>query len=332
MKRVAINGMGRTGRFMVRELALHNQWDIELVAVNDVADPENIAYLLKYDSVHGRLHEPVSYADGWLQIGAARVRIYQKKDPRQLPWAELKVDTVIEASGQFTSRQAASAHLDAGAARVLIGAPAPDADLTLVMGVNHRALDPTQHKIISNASCTTNSLAPVLKLLDDAYGIEEVLATTVHAYTASQAVVDKAAKKMHRGRAAALSMIPTSTGADAATVAVLPQLKDRIRVLALRVPTPNVSITDISARLREAVDASSLNKMFKQAAAGSMAGILGYSDDELVSVDLVGEPASCLIHGRATVCAGNMVKVFAWYDNEAGYSHRCLDVVGKLNF
>ena len=332
MKRIAINGMGRTGRFMLRQLVLHNKWDIELVAVNDLADADTIAYLVQYDSVHGRLSDRVTVDDGHLALAGHRIRVLAESDPAALPWADLNVDTVIECTGQFTKRADAARHLEAGAGRVLVGAPSPDADITVVMGVNDQDLKPSQHQIISNASCTTNSLAPVLKVLDEKWGIEEVLATTVHAYTASQAVVDKAAKKKHRGRAAALSMIPTSTGADSATVAVLPQLKDRIRVQAIRVPTPNVSLTDINARLRSKVSTAEVNALMRQAAEGSLQGILGYTDEELVSIDLVGEPCSAVIHGNATVSAGQMVKLLAWYDNEAGYAHRCLDLISQKDF
>ncbi len=227
MKRIAINGMGRTGRIMLRRLVRAHRWNLDLVAVNDIADPEDIAYLVKYDSVHGRLDETVSYAAGRLKIGDREVALLRESDPAKLPWRALGVDVVIECTGQFTSRAAAAQHLAAGARRVLIGAPAPDADATIVLGVNEGDFDPARHFIVSNASCTTNSLAPPLKVLIDAFGVDEVLATTVHAYTASQGIVDKPAKKKHRGRAAAVSMIPTTTGADSATVQVIPQLKGR---------------------------------------------------------------------------------------------------------
>jgi glyceraldehyde 3-phosphate dehydrogenase len=332
MKRIAINGMGRTGRVMLRRLLCANRWDLELVAVNDIADPDDIAYLVKYDSVHGRLDETVAYEQGRLKIGDRSVALLRESDPAKLPWKALGVDVVIECSGQFTSRRAAAQHLSAGARRVLLGAPAPDADVTVVLGVNERDFDPTRHFVVSNASCTTNSLAPPLKVLMDAFGVEEVLATTVHAYTASQGIVDKPAKKKHRGRAAAVSMIPTSTGADAATVQVIPQLADKIRVLAIRVPIPDGSLTDISARLTRPATVAQINAAMRSAANGPLAGILGYSQEELVSVDILGEPYSGIVHANATAVAGNLAKVLVWYDNEVGYSHRCLDVVDRLAF
>jgi glyceraldehyde 3-phosphate dehydrogenase/glyceraldehyde-3-phosphate dehydrogenase (NAD(P)) len=332
MKKIAINGMGRTGRVMLRRLLLANRWDLELVAVNDVADPDDVAYLVKYDSVHGRLNETVSYGNGRLAVGDRSVTLLRESNPSKLPWKALGVDVVIECTGQFTSRRAAAQHLDAGARRVLLGAPAPDADATIVLGVNEAVFDPAAHFIVSNASCTTNSLAPPLKVLIDAFGVEEVLATTVHAYTASQGIVDKPAKKKHRGRAAAVSMIPTSTGADAATVQVIPQLADKIRVLAIRVPIPDGSLTDINARLSRKASVADVNAALRDAANGRLAGILGYTDEELVSIDIVGEPHSGIVHASATSVAGSLAKVLVWYDNEVGYSHRCLDVVDRLAF
>jgi glyceraldehyde 3-phosphate dehydrogenase len=332
MKRIAINGMGRTGRVMLRRLLLENHWDLELVAVNDVADPDDIAYLVKYDSVHGRLHEAVGFQDGRLRIGERSVALLREPAPAKLPWRDLGVDVVIESTGQFNSRPLAAQHLAAGARRVLLGAPAPDADTTIVLGVNEADFDPARHQIVSNASCTTNSLAPPLKVLIDAFGVEAVLATTVHAYTASQGIVDKPAKKKHRGRAAAVSMIPTTTGADAATVQVLPGLVDRIRVIAIRVPIPDGSLTDISVQLGRAVTAKEVNAALSAAARGPLNGILGYSDEELVSVDILGEPYSGIVHARATTTAGRFAKVLVWYDNEVGYAVRCLDVIDRLAF
>lgn len=332
MKRIAINGMGRTGRVMLRRLILENQWDLELVAVNDVADPNDIAYLVKYDSVHGRVRQPVSFDRGRLSVGDRSVALLREAAPAKLPWRDLGVDVVIECTGQFTSRTQAAQHLAAGARRVLIGAPAPDADVTIVLGVNEREFDPTRHQIVSNASCTTNSLAPPLKVLMDAFGVEAVLATTVHAYTASQGIVDKPAKKKHRGRAAAVSMIPTTSGADAATVQVLPALAERIRVLAIRVPVPDGSLTDINVRLGRDATAKDVNAALYAAAHGALDGILGYSDEELVSVDILGEAYSGIVHAQATAVAGRLAKVLVWYDNEVGYAMRCLDVIDRLAF
>jgi len=332
LKRIAINGMGRTGRVMLRRLLLDNQWDLDLVAVNDIADPETIAYLVKYDSVHGRLREPVRFDNGRLHVGERSVLLLRESEPGNLPWKALGVEVVIECTGQFTARRAAARHLEAGARRVLLGAPSPDADTTIVLGVNEAIFDPTLHHIVSNASCTTNSLAPPLKVLIDAFGVEEVLATTVHAYTASQGIVDKPAKKKHRGRAAAVSMIPTTTGADAATVQVIPALADRIRVLAIRVPIPDGSLTDLSVRLTRTASAADVNAALRAAANGPLAGVLAYSEEELVSVDIVGEPYSGIVHAAATTVAGSLAKILVWYDNEVGYSHRCLDVVDRLAF
>ena len=239
---------------------------------------------------------------------------------------------MIESTGQFTDRASAAQHLEAGARRVLIAAPSPDADVTIVPGVNDQAFDPRRHFVVSNASCTTNSLAPPLKVLLDRFGVEAVTATTVHAYTASQAVVDKPAKKMHRGRAAALSMIPTSTGADAATVQVLPALANRIRVSAIRVPVPDGSVTDITALLKREASREAVNAALRDAANGPMKGILDYSDEELVSVDIIGEPASGIVHANATAVVGRLARILVWYDNEVGYGCRCLDMVSRPEF
>ena len=331
MKRIAINGMGRTGRVMLRRFLTNTApANLQLVAVNDIASADDIAYLTTYDSVHGRLAEPVKVEDGKLCFGAARIPIFSEAEPEQLPWGDLKVDVVIECTGAFTSRAGAERHLKAGARRVLIGAPSPDADVTLVLGVNPGDFDPDVHRLISNASCTTNSLAPVLMVLNRAFGLEEVVATTVHAYTASQGIVDKPAKKKHRGRAAAVSMIPTNTGADAATVQVLPQLAGKLRAIAIRVPVPNGSLTDISARLTLAASAEQINQALAEAASGELAGILGYTTEELVSVDIMGRQESGIIHANSTASTGRLCKVLVWYDNESGYAARCLDLISTL--
>ena len=332
MKRIAINGMGRTGRAMLRMLTGDSSWDVTLVAVNDIAPPDDIAYLVKYDSVHGRLAEDVTYSDGQLRRGDAEVRVCTESDPGKLPWRELDIDVVIESTGKFVHRDLAKLHLTAGAKRVLVGAPSPDADCTIVLGVNDDEFDPGRHFVVSNASCTTNSLAPPLKVLADAFGIEAVLATTVHAYTASQSVVDVPAARPHRGRAAAWSLIPTSTGADAATVRVLPELDGKLRATAVRVPVPDGSITDISAFLSRSVDAETVNAALLRASEGELTGILGYADAELVSADILGERYSGIVHAGSTAAAGNAVKVLVWYDNEYGYAARCLDVVARPDF
>jgi glyceraldehyde 3-phosphate dehydrogenase len=333
MKRIAINGLGRTGRVMLRRFLTGDAPEgLELVAVNDLADADDIAYLTTYDSVHGRLATPVALEGDRLVFGERSVPIFRKPEPEGLPWGDLGVDLVIECTGAFTSRAGAARHLAAGARRVLIGAPAPDADVTIVLGVNPGDFDPEAHQVVSNASCTTNSLAPVLMVLNRAFGLEDVVATTVHAYTASQGIVDKPAKKKHRGRAAAVSMIPTSTGADAATVQVMPQLAGRLRAIAIRVPVPDGSLTDISARLTLAASVEDINAALAAAASGELAGILGYTTEELVSVDILGRRESGIVHARSTASTGRLCKVLVWYDNETGYAARCLDLAARPGF
>ncbi len=315
---------------MLRELLDGRHPQLELVAVNDLAPIENLAYLLQYDSVHGRSPQPPVVDGDSLRIGDRAVRVLSIADPAALPWGDLGVEVVIESTGAFTARDAAAGHLRAGARRVLIGAPAPDADLTVVLGVNHARFDPAVHHIVSNASCTTNSLAPPLKVLHAAFGIHHVHATTIHAYTASQAMVDRPARKWHRGRAAAVNIIPTTTGADAATVQVLPELAGRIRAMAVRVPVPDGALTDITAQLDRDVDADAINAAMRSAAAGELAGILAVSSAQLVSSDIIGDPHSGTVHAAATSVSGRLAKVLVWYDNEYAYARRCLDVVDQL--
>lgn len=342
MKRIAINGLGRVGRLVLRQMLerpLHdnkgNKDTIEIVAANDLVSCDDLAYLINYDSVHGRLKVPVKVEGDTLQHTLQqeekRIKIFAEKDPANLPWKALNVDVVLECTGLFIKRELSAKHLQAGARRVLISAPAKDADVTIVLGVNEEDFDPVKHQVVSNASCTTNSLAPALKVLLDNFGIEQVLVTSVHAYTASQAIVDKAARKKHQGRAAAVNLIPTSTGADVATVSVLPALKDRIRAIAIRVPVPDGALTDISAVLKKPVTAEEVNAAFKRAAEGSMQGILGYSEEELVSSDIIDDPRSGIVHALSTlVVQDRMVKVQVWYDNEFAYACRLLDVVERL--
>jgi glyceraldehyde 3-phosphate dehydrogenase/glyceraldehyde-3-phosphate dehydrogenase (NAD(P)) len=330
LKRIAINGMGRTGRAMLRHHLTRGSNTIDIVAVNDLTAIDDVAYLLRYDSVHGKLPMPVTTDGNTLCYGERRIALYGEASPRDLPWKELGIDVVIESTGAFTARQDAAGHLTAGAHRVLIGAPSPDADFDLVIGVNEQDFDPGRHHVISNASCTTNSLAPVLKLLLDEYGLEEVQVTTVHAYTASQGIIDRAASKKHRGRAAAVSIIPSTTGADKATVKVLPALAGKIRANAIRVPVPDGSITDITALLTRPASAEAVNALMQAAAQGHLAGVLGYSEEELVSADILGEPHSGIVHARATQSTGALIKLQVWYDNEIGYANRCLDAVSKL--
>ncbi len=330
MKKVAINGMGRTGRVMLRRWLTGAYPDVDIIAVNDIVDIDNLVYLLRYDSVFGRLPCPVEVRGNELHIDGRCIEVHQQAAPETLPWKALGVEAVIESTGQFTSRDAAAKHLTAGAERVLIGAPSPDADFTMVLGVNHEGFEPDKHHVVSNASCTTNSLVPALTVLKEAFGLQSVAATTVHAYTASQSVVDKPAKKMHRGRAAGVSMIPTTTGADKAAVQVMPELAGHISASAIRVPVPDGSLTDITAQLKTATDPDAVNAALKAASTGALEGILGYSEDELVSVDILGEPYSGLVHAQATRVTGNLAKIFVWYDNETGYASRCLDVVGRI--
>lgn len=332
VKKIAINGMGRTGRVILRSQLLARRESSEIVAVNDVMPIENLVYLLKYDSVHGRLSLPIHAEDDHLVIGDRRIHYCRVEDPHDLPWAALEVDCVIESTGLFTHRADAAVHLAAGARRVLIGAPSPDADFTVVLGVNDDLFDPNLHTVVSNASCTTNSLAPPLEVLNDAFGLESAMVTTVHAYTASQGAVDRPAKAMHRGRAAAVSMIPTTTGADKAVVQVMPELEGKLRAIAIRVPVPDGSLTDISAVLEAEVSAEQVNDTLREASTGRLSGILGYTEEELVSVDICGQPFSGIVHARATRASGRMAKVLVWYDNETGYANRCLDVVTQLDF
>ncbi len=332
MKRIAINGLGRIGRLALREYVEKPSADFVLVAANSPAPAEELAYLIKYDSVHGRAPFPVASGNGHLVAGTTKIAVYHETDPAKLPWRELGVDIVLECSGQFRKREDAAKHLAAGASKVIISADAKNEDLTMVLGVNEGRYDPAKHHVLSNASCTTNCLAPTAKVLQDSFGIDYLVATTVHAYTSSQAIIDRSAPKhRRRGRAAAVSLVPSSTGAATATELVLPELKGRITAVAVRVPVPNGSLTDIVAHLRTDVTPETVNAAFKSAAAGAMAGILDYSEDELVSADIVGDEHSAIIDASSTkVLMGRVVKVLAWYDNEYGYVRRLLDLTGYV--
>jgi glyceraldehyde-3-phosphate dehydrogenase type I len=331
MKRVAINGLGRIGRMVLRHYMEMRPKDVELVAANDLVPPDDLAYLLKYDSVHGRASFPVSPGGDGISMGDINLKIYAERDPAQLPWKKLGVDVVIESTGLFTKRELAAKHLEAGARRVIISAPSPDADVTIIIGVNESEFNPEQHKVISNASCTTNSLVPPLKVMLDNFGIERALVTTVHAYTGTQGLVDKPAKKKIRGRAAAVSLIPTTTGSDIATIMVLPELKGRLRALAIRAPIPDGAITDIVADLKKAVTVEDLNGALQAASEGPMKGILGYTEEELVSADIIDDPHSGIVHALSTIIVQeSMIKIQVWYDNEFGYSRRLLDTIALL--
>jgi glyceraldehyde-3-phosphate dehydrogenase type I len=331
MKRLAINGLGRIGRMVIRHYMASDTQDVELVAANDLVPADDLAYLIKYDSVHGRAGFTVSAEGDEIHLDGKTLKLFAEKDPSKLPWRKLGIDVVIESTGLFTKRAQAAQHLVAGAGRVIISAPSPDADFTLILGVNEDKFNPERHIVISNASCTTNSLVPPLKVLLDNFGIERALVTTVHAYTGTQGLVDKPSKKRIRGRAAAVSLIPTTTGSDEATTMVLPELEGRIRALAIRAPIPDGAITDIVADLKKTVTVDDVNGALKRAAEGPLRGILGYSEEELVSADIIDDPHSGIVHALSTlVVRESMVKVQVWYDNEFGYSKRLLDSIERL--
>lgn len=321
----AINGFGRIGRNIVRA-AIGNK-DLELVAVNDLTDAKTLAHLLKYDSVHGAFRGEVEAADGAMKINGKEVKVLSEKDPSKLPWKALGVDVVLECTGIFSKREKAALHLEAGARKVIISAPSPDADFTVVYGVNHEKFDKTKHDVISNGSCTTNCLAPVAKVLLENFGIRRGLITTIHSYTNDQRILDLPHKDMRRARAAALSMIPTTTGAAKAVSLVIPELKGKFDGLAIRVPTPNVSLVDLVAELDRDVSADDVNRALTTAANGPLAGVLAVTDEPLVSIDFNGSPASSTVDLQSTMLLENrMVKVLSWYDNEMGFSNRMIDV------
>jgi glyceraldehyde 3-phosphate dehydrogenase len=324
--RVAINGFGRIGRLVLR--SVRAAADIEIVAVNDLTDAKTLAHLLKYDSVHGILPAEVVAKGEEIAVEGQAVRALAMKDPARLPWKELEVDVVVEATGAFRDRASTSKHLDAGARKVIITAPAKDPDVTLVLGVNEQAYDPARHHVISNASCTTNCLAPVAKVLLDEFGMKRGFASTVHAYTNDQPIHDFPHKDLRRARAGALSMIPTTTGAATAVGLVLPQLKGKLGGLAIRVPTANVSVVDLVADLEWLTTVDAVNAAFRKAAAGALKGILDVTDEPLVSVDFNGNPHSAIVDLPSTaVVEANLVKILAWYDNEWGYACRVRDLI-----
>jgi len=324
--RFAINGFGRIGRCILRA-ALSRREDLEIVAINDLDKPSALAHLFKYDSVHRTWPGKVSSSEKGLNIEGKEFRVIAERDPSALPWRSLGVDVVFECTGRFTERSASEKHLGAGAKKVLISAPAKNPDITLAFGVNHDAYDPKKHNIISNASCTTNCLAPTAKVLLDAFGIERGLMTTVHSYTNDQRILDLVHEDLRRARAAAMSIIPTSTGAAKAIGDVLPALKGKMHGVALRVPTPNVSIVDLTALTSKNATAEEVNAAYKRAADGPLKGILEYSEAPTVSVDYNGNSHSAIFDATSTLVMGNnMVKVFSWYDNEWGFSNRMVDV------
>ena len=326
---LGINGFGRIGRMVFRAALRHP--DVEVVAINDLTDSATMAHLLKYDSVHGTLDEEVTAREDAIEVDGKSVAITSIKDPEQLRWKDFGVEIVAECTGLFRDRDSAAKHLTAGARKVIISAPAKDPDITLVLGVNSNRYDPGQHHIISNASCTTNCLSPVAKVLLENFGVRSGLMTTIHAYTGDQRLLDFPHRDLRRARAAALSMIPTTTGAARAVSLVLPELEGRLNGLAIRVPTPNVSIVDFVARVeKEGVTVSDVNSALKHAAEESLRGILGYSDLPLVSTDYNGSTYSSIVDAPTTYVTGDMVKVLAWYDNESGYSHRMVDMAAMV--
>jgi glyceraldehyde 3-phosphate dehydrogenase len=327
MKKIAINGFGRIGRMCFRSLI--NNPHVEVVAINDLTDVKTLAHLLKYDSIHGRFAHAVDHSADSIIINGKAIKIYAAKDPATLPWGDLGVDVVIESTGIFTDKESASKHLEAGAKKVIISAPATGAVKTIVLGVNDDQIT-ADDTVLSNASCTTNCLAPMAKVLNDKFGIEKGYITTVHAYTADQRLQDSPHKDLRRARAAALSMVPTSTGAAKAVGEVLPQLKGKLDGVAVRVPTPDGSMTDLVAVLKRDVTIEEVNAAMKEAAEGSMKGILEYCTDPIVSIDIVGNLHSCIFDAALTAVNGNLVKVMAWYDNEAGYSQRVCDLIAKI--
>jgi glyceraldehyde 3-phosphate dehydrogenase len=325
--RVGINGFGRIGRNFFRA-SLASGADFEIVGINDLTDNATLAHLLKYDSILGRLDLPVTYTSDSITVGGKTIKVFEERDPANLPWGDLKADIVIESTGFFTKAADAKKHITAGAKKVIISAPATDEDITIVMGVNHDKYEANKHHVISNASCTTNCLAPMAKVLDEEFGILRGLMTTVHAYTNDQALQDQPHKDLRRARAAAISIIPTSTGAAKAISLVLPNLKGKLDGYALRVPVPTGSATDLSVELAREVTAEEINAAMKKAANGSLKGYLTYTEDPIVSADIVTDPSSCIFDAGLTKAMGSTVKVLGWYDNEWGYSNRLVDLVG----
>lgn len=327
--KIGINGFGRIGRNVFR--ASLAKKDIEIVAINDLTDAKTLAHLLKYDSVHGIFDAEVKAGENCIYVNGKEIKVIAEMDPAKLPWGELGVDIVVESTGRFTQRDKAAAHLAAGAKKVIISAPAKEEDITIVMGVNHDKYDAANHHVISNASCTTNCLAPFAKVLNDNFGIKRGLMTTVHAYTNDQRILDLPHKDLRRARAAGQSIIPTTTGAARAVALVLPELKGKLNGFAMRVPTPNVSVVDLVAELEKPATAEEINAKLKEAAEGELKGVLGYTDEPLVSKDFCGNANSSIVDGLSTmVIEDNMVKVVSWYDNEWGYSNRVLDLASYI--
>jgi glyceraldehyde 3-phosphate dehydrogenase len=330
MVKVGVNGFGRIGRNVVRA-ALAGDFDIEFVAVNDLTDASTLAYLLKYDSVHGTIGNEIKTTANGLTIDGKELRVFSNPDPAEIPWSDVGAEIVVESSGRFTSKDKASRHLRKTVEHVIISAPSKDADITVCMGVNEDSLDAPKHKIISNASCTTNCLAPIAKVLHETFGIKTGIMTTIHSYTNDQVILDLPHKDIRRGRAAALSMIPTTTGAAKAVGLVLPELKGKFDGISVRVPTPNVSLVDLTFQTEKATNADEINKVLREAANGRLKGILTYSDEQLVSIDFNGNAHSSILDTTFTRSVDpHMHKILSWYDNEWGYSNRILDLIAYV--
>jgi len=326
MLKVGVNGFGRIGRNFLRA-SLESGANFEIVGINDLTDNATLAHLLKYDSILGRLKQPVTFTDTTITVGGKTITVSAERDPANIPWAKLGVDVVVESTGIFTKAADAQKHINAGAKKVIISAPATDEDITIVMGVNHEKYEPTKHHIISNASCTTNCLAPMAKVLNDEFGIVRGLMTTIHAYTNDQVILDFPHKDLRRSRAAALSIIPTSTGAAKAISLVLPELKGKLDGYALRVPVPTGSATDLTVELAKEASVADINAALKKASNGSLKGYLSYTEDPIVSADIVTDPSSCILDAGLTKVIGTTAKVVGWYDNEWGYSNRLVDLI-----
>jgi glyceraldehyde 3-phosphate dehydrogenase len=326
--RIAINGFGRIGRLVLRAAKQAGRTDLDFVAVNDLTDNRTLAHLLKYDSVHRAYPGTVEAAENGLKVDGDEIRVFSERDPERLPWADLGVDIVVESTGKFRDREGAGKHLTAGAKKVIISAPAKKEDVTIVLGVNEGKYDPRSHHIISNASCTTNCLAPVVKVLLDSFGIRRGLMTTIHSYTNDQVILDMPHKDLRRARAAGMSMIPTTTGAAKATALVIPEVEGKMDGMAIRVPTADVSLVDLTVEVEKETDPDAVRDAFRNAASGALKGILHVSEEPLVSVDFTGHRASSIMDAPSTaVMGGNLVKVLSWYDNEWGYSERVVDLV-----
>ncbi|MCT4607347.1 MAG: type I glyceraldehyde-3-phosphate dehydrogenase [Marinisporobacter sp.] len=329
--KVGINGFGRIGRNAFKVAMEKADANFEIVAINDLTDPATLAHLLKYDSCFGKFNGTVEVKEGAIVVNGKEIKIFAERDPENLPWKELGVDIVVESTGIFRDKEKAQKHIKAGAKKVIISAPAKNEDITIVLGVNEEKYDPDNHHVISNASCTTNCLAPFAKIVDEKFGIKKGLMTTVHSYTNDQRILDLPHSDLRRARAAAESIIPTTTGAAKAVALVLPQLKGKLNGMAMRVPTPTVSVVDLVVELEKPATAEEMNKAFKEAAEGELKGILGFSEEPLVSVDYKQDARSSIVDGLSTmVMEGNMAKIVSWYDNEWGYSNRVIDLVSYI--